>query len=284
MQSKYKIRMLRANLCAAALLLALWSYTAPLPAFVTLWLTVIWLLVSAFQLDFSHRRAQKQPWQVIAGGLLLLLIVSAPERHNLLIWLWAGIFMLPQSLWALLFNASAALLSWIVIYPLLSLPEWLFLFSILATLTILAHAQALQFADINRTVRQRLRLVPSVNLWAGEQFLRDLTREQMRSEREAIYAQVIIIRVKRRQLWQEAQKLCGLVYAFENVYRLDSRTLAVLLLSPTESEGTLRRERLYTTLPENSAYQHQPLMDLELSTLSLDMLCKLPSQRLGETS
>ncbi|WP_249975383.1 hypothetical protein [Vreelandella olivaria] len=284
MQSKYKIRLLKANLFAASVVLALWSFAAPPGATVALWLVVAWLFITALQLDFSHRRAQGQPWQVLAGGLLLFLIAAAPERHSILIWVWAAVFMLPQSRWAATFNASAALLSWLLVAPLLSTPESLLLLLILTTLGVLAFSQTRQLINMNGAIRQRLRLIPGLNLWAGEQLLRDLAREQTRSEREAIHAEVIVIQVKRHQLWPSAQKLCELTYAFENVYRLNNHTLAILFLSRTVKVGTQRRKQLYAALPDTALYQHIPLMDLELSTLSLETLCQLPSRPLAEAA
>lgn len=281
MQSKYKIRLLRANLFAAALALALWIPAAPTAAALALWLSVGWLLITALLLDFSHRRSRVFPWQILAGGLLFCLIATAPERHSMLIWAWAAVCMLPQKRLAMTFNACAALLSCLIVAPLLSPPEWLLLLITLAILSVLAVSRTRQLIDMNGAIRQRLRLIPGLNLWAGEQLLRDLTREQIRSEREAICAEVVIFQVKRHQLWSSAQKLCELTYAFENVYRLNANTLAVLLLSRNEKEGAQRRSLLYAAVPEKVRYHHIPLMDLELPTLTLEALYTLPTKPSG---
>lgn len=283
MQSKYKIRLLRANLFAAAVVLALWTPAAPPLAALVLWLSVGWLFITALLLDFSHRRARGLPWQMLAGGLLLCLIAAAPERHSMLIWVFAAVCMLPQKPIAIAFNASAALLSWIMIAPFLSRPEWLLLLSSLTILGLLAVSRTRQLIDINGAIQQRLRLIPGLNLWAGEQLLRDLAREQIRSEREAIYAEIIVIHVKRHQLWASAQKLCELTYDFENVYRLNGTTLVLLLLSRSPKEGAQRRELICSALPEKLLYHHSPLMDVELSTLTLETLHTLPAQTLGST-
>ncbi|MGM0833996.1 hypothetical protein M0220_00530 [Halomonas qinghailakensis] len=276
MQSKYKIRLLRANLFAAALVLALWTHTAQPMAALVLWLSVGWLFVTALLLDFSHRRSKGPPWQLITGVLLLGLIAAAPERHSLLIWAWPAMFMLPQKRWVVVFNALAALMSWLLIIPLFSLPEGLLLLTALITLSILSSAKACQLIDMNGSIRSRLRLIPGLNLWPSGQLLRDLNREQTRSEREAIYAELLIIQVKRHQLWAAAQKLCNLTYNFENVYRLNSQTLATLMLSHNSQEAAHRRKLLCAGLPEKQLSYHLPLIDLELSGLTVETLANFP--------
>ncbi|RUR32893.1 hypothetical protein ELY33_04585 [Vreelandella andesensis] len=279
MQSKYKIRLLRANLITAAIVLALWTYTAQPVAALALWLSAGWLLVTALLLDFSHRRSKGLSWQMLTGVLLLSLIAAAPERHSFLIWAWPAMFMLPQNRWVATFNAFAALLSWLLIAPLLTLPEGLLLLAALITLGVLSSAKACQLIDINGSVRKRLRLIPGFNLWPSGQLLRDLSREQTRSEREAIYAELLIIQVKRHQLWSSAQKLCNLTHSFEHVYRLDNQTLAALMLSNNSKEATHRRTLLCAGLPEKQHTYHQPLMDIELSGLSVEALVQLPPQQ-----
>lgn len=282
MQSKYKISLLRANLLAAAVALCLWTPTAAPGAALLLWLSIGWLLITALTLDFSHRRSRGLPWQMLAGTLLLGLIAVAPERHALLIWAWGAVFMLPQHRWAALFNACAALASCLIIMPLMSLPEWLLLTLALVILSLLAMARTHQLLHMNGTIRQRLRLIPGLNLWAGEQLLRDLMREQTRSEREAIYAELLVIQVRRHQLWPVAQKLCEITYDFENVYRLNSTTLATLMLSCSASEAAKRRTLLLAALPDNALTQHKPLMDIELELLTLEALSRYPESSLRE--
>lgn len=191
--------------------------------------------------------------------------------------------MLPQHRWAAIFNGCAAFASCLIIMPAMSLPQWLLLTLALATLSLLATARTHQLLNMNGTIRQRLRLIPGLNLWAGEQLLRDLMREQTRSEREAIYAEVLVIQVRRHQLWPVAQKLCDITYDFENVYRLNSTTLATLMLSRTASEAVKRRTSLLATLPDNALTQHKPLMDIELELLTLETLCRYPESPLRES-
>ena len=284
MQSKYKISLLRASLLAAAVALALWTPMAPPAAALLLWLSVGWLFITALVLDFSHRRSPGLPWQMLAGTLLLGLIAAAPERHALLIWAWGAVFMLPQHRWAAIFNACAAMLSCLLLAPVVSLPEWLLMVLSLATLSVLALSRTHQLINMNGDIRQRLRLVPGANLWAGEQLLRDLLREQTRSEREAIHAEVLVIQVKRHQLWPVAQKLCELTYKFENVYRLNGTTLATLILSRTSKEAAKRRELLCAALTDSPAIYHQSLMEIELASLSIEALSRYPKRQLSEAA
>ncbi|HBA00488.1 MAG TPA: hypothetical protein DCX04_15110 [Halomonas sp.] len=284
MQSKYKISLLRANLLAAAVALSLWTPSDAQAAVVLMWLSVGWLLMTALILDFSHRRSRGLPWQMLAGTLLLGLIATAPERHALLIWAWGAVFMLPQHRWAAVFNGCAAFASCLVLAPLMSLPAWLLMTLSLTVLMVLAMSRTHQLLAINGAIRQRLRLIPGLNLWAGEQLLRDLMREQTRSEREAIYAEVLLFRVRRHQLWQVAQKLCELTYDFENVYRLNGTTLATLMLSKTPSEAASRRTLLLAALPDSVLTQHKPLMDIELASLTLEELSRFPTSPLREAA
>lgn len=279
MPSKYKISPLRVTLLAASVALALWTPNAPLMATLVLWLAVGWLLVTALLLDFSHRRSRGLPWQLLAGTLLLALIAVAPERHLLLIWAWGAVFMLPQPRWVAMYNVCAALLTCLIIKPLLTLPAWCLLIATLCILCLLAMARTYLLVHLSGTMRQRLRLIPGLNLWAGEQLLRDLTKEQTRSEREAIHAEVLIIHLRLHQLWPAAHKLCSLLYSFENVYRLNATTLATLMLARTPREAAHRRQLLCAALPEHTVCQPLPLIELELEALTLEALAQMGKQR-----
>ncbi|HAA44127.1 MAG: hypothetical protein XD36_1755 [Halomonas sp. 54_146] len=282
MQSKYKIRLLRANLLAAAVALALWTPATPPAAAFVLWLSVGWLLITALLLDFSHRRSPGLPWQVVPGVLLLGLIAAAPERHGMLIWAWAAMLMLPQTSWVAAFNLSAALVSSVMVAPQLNGPAFILLLCCLMVLGLLALSRAQQLIDMNGSIRQRLRLIPGLNLWAGEQLIRDIPREQTRCEREGVHAEVFILHVKRHQLWPTAKKLCELTYDFENVYRLNSTTLVTLLLSRAPKEAAHRRSLLLAALPENVVSEHLELIDIEPSTLTVFEISKLPAKRVQE--
>ncbi len=283
MQSKYKIRLLRANLLAAAVALALWTPSTPPAAALVLWLSVGWLFINAFMLDFSHRRSRGLPWQIVPGLLLVALIAAAPERHGILIWAWAAMLMLPQNNWVAAFNLSAALISSVLVAPQLNMPALILLLCCLLILGLLALSRAQQLIDMNGSIRQRLRLIPGLNLWAGEQLLRDITREQTRCEREGIHAEVFILHVKRHQLWPTAQKLCELTHDFENVYRLSSTTLVTLMLARSPTEAAQRRSLLLADLPDNITSEYIELIDIEPTSLSVFEMNKLPAERVRET-
>ncbi|NVF14749.1 hypothetical protein [Vreelandella maris] len=283
MQSKYKIRLLRANLLAAAVALALWTPATPPAAALVLWLSVGWLFITALMLDFSHRRSRGLPWQLVPGVLLVALIAAAPERHSILIWAWAAMLMLPQNNWVAAFHLSAALVSSVMVAPQLEKPEFILLLCCLLVLGLLALSRAQQLIDMNGSIRQRLRLIPGLNLWAGEQLLRDIAREQTRCEREGIHAEVFILHVKRHQLWPTAQKLCELTHDFENVYRLSSTALVTLLLARSPKEAAQRRSLLLADLPDNITSEYLELIDIEPATLSVCEMSKLPTERVRET-
>lgn len=259
---------------AAAVALALWTPAASPPAALVLWLSVGWLFITALLLDFSHRYSRGRPWQLLPGALLLGLIAVAPERHGLLIWAWAALFMLPQMSWVAAFNISAGLLSAILIAPQLSTPAWLLMIISLTILCVLALARAQQLIDMNGAIRQRLRLIPGLNLWAGEQLVRDIQREQTRCAREGIYGELLILRMKRHQLWPTAKKLCELTHDFENVYRLDGTTLATLMLSRSAPEAQERYRSVLNALPDNISIDPVELMDVPLNASTLASLCR----------
>ncbi|WP_447895787.1 hypothetical protein [Vreelandella sp. GE22] len=272
MENKYKIHFLRINLLLAAAALACWSVNAPVMAATALWASALWLALTALLLDFTLRRSRDVYWQLFTSGLLLCLIAAAPERHSMLIWVWAALFMLPQSRRRTFGNVAGALISWLLIAPSTPSPQAVMLLLALCGLSLLAFAQSRWLINVNGTIRQRLRLIPGLNLWAGEQLLKDLNREQIRAERENIYAEVLIIHVKRKKLWSSAQRLCELIHGFENVYHLSSSCLAVLLLCHDRDAGARRRHGLCRALSSSVIYHHLPLDQLDITTVTLDSL------------
>jgi len=170
-----------------------------------------------------------------------------------------------------------------MVAPQLEKPEFILLLCCLLVLGLLALSRAQQLIDMNGSIRQRLRLIPGLNLWAGEQLLRDIAREQTRCEREGIHAEVFILHVKRHQLWPTAQKLCELTHDFENVYRLSSTTLVTLLLARSPKEAAQRRSLLLADLPDNITSEYLELIDIEPATLSVCEMSKLPTERVRET-
>ncbi len=202
------------------------------------------------------------------------LIVTAPEQHSILIWAWAAMLMLPQRMWIAAFNLSAALISTAMVAPQLGTPTFIFLLASLLTLSLIALSRAQQLIDMNGAIRQRLRLIPGLNLWAEEQLLRDIPREQRRCKREGTHAEIFILHVKRHQLWPTAQKLCQLTHVFENVYYINSTTLVTLLLARSEQETAHRRRTLLTALPDITTSEHFVLADIDAATLTLSQMSK----------
>lgn len=274
MQSKYKVNLLRVNLLAAAVALSFLAMELTSHALLVVWLSVGWLSISALLLDFSHRRTCNLPWQLLPGALLTALLVSAPEQNGILIWAWIALFMQPQSSWVIAINLFSAMLSLMFILPLLSHPEGWLITIILIMVSLISLSRASQLQCINGAIRQRFRLIPGLNIWAREQLIKDLPREQIRCEREGIYAELVIFRLKRHQLWQTARDLCLLTYHFENVYRLNGTTIATLLLSRNPREGSDRRQRLLQAIPDKLSCHAIELMDIETSVLDIKTLIR----------
>lgn len=272
MQSKYKIGLLRANLFAAAAALAFWTPAPSNAASIVLWLSIGWLCITALVLDFSHRRSRGLPWQIVPAALLMGLIATAPEQRSILIWAWAAMLMLPQRRWGTAFTLSAALISTAMVAPQLDTPTLILLLASLIILSLIALSRAQQLIDMNGAIRQRLRLIPGLNLWAEEQLLRDIPREQRRCQREGTHAEIFILHVKRHQLWPTAHKLCDLTHVFENVYRINSTTLVTLLLARSAQETAHRRRILLTALPDITTSEHCVLTEIDAATLTLSQM------------
>lgn len=273
MRNKYKVNMLRANLLAAAVGLALFTPESTLDALVVVWVAVGWLFTTALLLDFSHRRAINIPWQLIPGALIAALLATIPES-SMLVWAWVAVFMLPQSNYVVALNALLAAISLFLLAPYLPFPDQWLIFAALLMMCVLSVARARQLNTINSAIRQRARLVPGMRIWAKEQLARDLPREQTRCKREGIHAELIILQVKRHQLWHTAHQLCQITYHFENVYRLNSRMLATLTLSRSSSEGLKRRQHLIQAIPDKSACHYIEISDIEITELNLDNFIK----------
>lgn len=265
--------MLRANLLAAAVGLALFTPESTLDALVVVWVAVGWLFTTALLLDFSHRRAINIPWQLIPGALIAALLATIPES-SMLVWAWVAVFMLPQSNYVVALNALLAAISLFLLAPYLPFPDQWLIFAALLMMCVLSVARARQLNTINSAIRQRARLVPGMRIWAKEQLARDLPREQTRCKREGIHAELIILQVKRHQLWHTAHQLCQITYHFENVYRLNSRMLATLTLSRSSSEGLKRRQHLIQAIPDKSACHYIEISDIEITELNLDNFIK----------
>lgn len=267
MQSKHKVRLLRANLLAAAVVLALWTPAAPPVAALILWLSVGWLFATALLLTTGYRRSAGLPWQLLPGLLLVGLIAAAPQRHALLIWAWCGLFMLPQARWITAFNISGTLLSAVLLAPHLNLPALATLLVTLSLLSLVSRSRARQFSVIHSTLRQRQRLIPGTNLQAPEQLPDDVRCEQVRCRRDDLHGELLLLTLERRQRRPFALALCRLTYRFESVYRLNATTLAVMLLSRSAREAEQRRTRLLGALPARVESRRVPLAALDPARL-----------------
>ncbi len=249
MQSMYKVRLMRLNLLAAAVLLMLLALrTEPLSQALLLWLAAAWLAVTAALIEFSHRRPATLPWQLLPSLLLTGMLVSAPEQHALWLWVWPALLMLPQPGWMLLFSMALAGLSWWSLAALLGFEQTLFSGLVLLTLMLVGLARNRQLQPWEATRRARVRLAPDLPLWSAQQLAEDLNRERVRCRREEVHGELMLLQVPRHQLWPMARSLCRLIHGFENCYRLDHRTLAALLLSRDEEQAALRRRSLLQAL------------------------------------
>ncbi|MGM0692564.1 MAG: hypothetical protein ACQEUN_04035 [Pseudomonadota bacterium] len=246
MQTKYKVGLLRANLLVAAVLLTMMAIaTTSLTEALLLWLAGAWLAVTALLLAFNHRRPATVPWQLLPGLLLAALLWVDPERHITWLWAWAVLLLLPQPLWILLLEALLALATWWPLREMLGLEQWALTGLLLAALMLLGLSSALDLHRRRQITLRRARLVPGLALWPGDRLPRDLARERGRCQREGVHAELLLLHTPRHRCWSLAQRLCRLTHSFEPCYRLDPRTLAVIVTSRNCREARERREALW---------------------------------------
>ncbi|MDI5892612.1 hypothetical protein [Halomonas rhizosphaerae] len=249
MQTKYKVGLLRGNLLVAAALLALLAIaTTTLTEALLLWLAASWLAVTALLLAFNHRRPATVPWQLLPALLLAALLWVDPERHVTWLWAWAVLLMLPQPHWILLLEALLALATWWPLRELLGLEQWALAGLLLAALMLLGLSRALDLRALRQSTLRRARLVPGLPLWPGARLAQDLALERARSRREGVHAELLLLHTPRHRCWSLAHRLCRLTHSFEPCYRLDPRTLAVILTSRNHREAEERREALWRHL------------------------------------
>lgn len=263
MQTKYKIGLLRGNLLVAAVLLALLAMaTTTLTEALLLWLSATWLATSALLMAFNHRRPVTVPWQLLPGLLLAALLWVAPERHVTWLWAWAVLLMLPQPRWILLLETLLALATWWPLRELLGLEQWTLSGLGLAALMLLGLSRALDLRTLRKSALSRARLVPGLTLWPGSRLPRDLALERSRSLREGVHAELLLLHAPRHRSWSLAQRLCHLTHSFEHCYRLDSRTLATVLISRDRHQANERRGMLWRSLGARGPARAIPLSGL----------------------
>ncbi|MCA1770737.1 MAG: hypothetical protein LC652_12610 [Halomonas sp.] len=249
MQSKYKVGLLRLNLLLAALLPALMApASGSLTEALLLWMAAGWLAVSAALVEFSHRRPALVPWQLLPSLLLTALLFTAPERFPLWLWAWAALVMLPQPGWMSGLNLLLAALSWGWLAGAMPPEQAAFSGAVLASLLLLGFSRSRDLAPLRGVARRRAHLVPGLRLWPRAQLSRDLTRERARVHRDGVHGELLLLRTGRHRFWPQAQRLCTLARSFEHCYRLDGRTMAVLLLAPDAEQAGQRRTDLLAKL------------------------------------
>ncbi|ATJ83196.1 hypothetical protein [Halomonas beimenensis] len=253
MQSKYKVGLMRINLVVAAGLAAgLALASENLPDALLLGLATAWLGVTATQVELSHRHPATIPWQLLPGLLLAALLWVSPERHLTWLWAWAILLMLPQPRWILGFHTLLAATSWWSLRDLLGLEQWGLAGLLLAGLMLLGLSRSLALQALRRRIRHRARLVPAMALWPGHQLHHDVQQERHRARQEGVHVELLLLRTSRWRLWRLAERLCDLTHRFEPCYRLDRRTLGVLLISTDADQANARRQALLASLDRRS--------------------------------
>lgn len=273
MQSKYKVGLLRGNLLLAALLPALLAPASPtLSETLLLCLASGWLGVTAMLVEFSHRRPAQMLWQLIPSLLLASLLWISPERHLIWLWAWAALIMLPQPSWMVVLNGLLAALGWWWLMHRLPSEPAAIAGLLLAALTLLGLIRTRELLPRRGLARRRAKLIPGLRLWTRDQLSRDLLRERARARREGIHCELLLLRVPRRRFWPLARKLCRLTHGFEHCYRLDGRTLAVLLPNRDADRARRRRDELLVALQHVRHWQGMSLEEIaSLSDSSLSL-------------
>ena len=252
MQSKYKVGLMRANLLIAAGLTSFLAATAEtLPDALLLGLAALWLAVTTTQMAHRHRHPATVPWQLMPGLLLAAMLWVTPERHLTWLWAWAILLMLPQPRWMLLFNAALAATSWWHLQPLLGLEQWALAGLLLVGLMLLGLARSQGLQALRRRIRHRARLSPDLPLWPSQCLRHDIQRERQRARLENSHVELLLLYTGRRQLWSLADRLCRELRPFENGYRLDRRTLGLLLVHRDADQAAERRQALLAPLDDS---------------------------------
>ncbi len=249
MQSKYKVGLMRANLLVAAGLASVLAATAEsLPDALLLGVAALWLTVSATQVQLGDRHPAALPWQILPGLLLAALLWVTPERHLPWLWAWAILLMLPQPRGVLLLNALLAALSWWQLRALLGLESWALTGLLLTGLILLGLARSRRLQAMRRRIRHRARLTPGLPLWPVQRRRQDVQRERQRIRQEQCHVELMLIHTGRWRFWSLAERLCRRLRPFENAYRLDRRTLALLLVHRDAEQAKQRRQDLLARL------------------------------------
>lgn len=260
----YKIRGFRFTLLGGALLLGgvlLCSALALLlEAGITsllLWVLAGWLLSIALLLYFGHYWLAHLPWQLVPSLLLAALLWSAPIVLAAWLWAFAILMMLPQPRWMMLLNVLLAGFAWWQVATPLDGVERILSGIMLAALLLAGATHAKQVRPLWQRVNQRQRLVPGLRLWSAQRLEQVLVEELARSERDPQHGELMLLRTTSRHNWQLALHLAQAGQIFEHCYRLDRRTLAIILVGRTPAAVRQRCHALLATLGER---RHQVLV------------------------
>ncbi|WP_136247600.1 hypothetical protein [Halomonas borealis] len=251
MQSKYKVGPMRVNLLIAAGLTSFLAATAnTLPDALLLGLATLWLAATASLVLPGHRHPATLPWQLLPGLLLAALLWNTPERHLAWLWAWALLLMLPQPRWVMGFNTLLACVSWWHLRTLLGLESWLIAGPLLAGLMLLGLSRSLELQALRRHVHHRSRLVPDLPLWPQQCLHHDMQTERQRARQDGAHVELLLLHTSRRRFWPLAERLCRQLQPFENGYRLDGRTLGLLLVHCDAQQAERRRRTLLEQLDD----------------------------------
>lgn len=245
MRGKYKIGLFRLALLAGAVLLGWLAMRAETAgSMALLWLASLWLIATALLMDLSHRWPARTPWQLVPGLLLAGLLWLAPQQYAAWLWGWAILLMLPQPWWTVVLNALLAIHGWWQVQAQLDAGQATLVGLLLAALMLLGLARARALMPLWQRVRRRQRLLPGERLWSLRQLGEDLAREAARCDREGSHAELVLVSTRGRHCWPMARRLCRLIRDYEHCYRLDRRTLAVVLISRDLDQARERRRAL----------------------------------------
>lgn len=242
----YKVRGFRPTLLVAALLCAAMSIAPALGAArPLLWIAAAWLLITVLLLQRSYQLPARMPWQLMPSLLLAGLVSLETEAFSAWLWAFAILMMLPQPRWMMALNVTLAGLSWWQVAMRLPSGEAAVSGVLLVAILLAGAAHAIQLRPLWHRVSQRQRLTPGLRLWSAERLEQALARERTRSQRDPLHNELLLIRTSGHRGWRLAHHLAQASHAFEHCYRLDRRTLAIMLVG---RDADAVRERCHSLL------------------------------------
>ncbi|ALM52896.1 hypothetical protein [Halomonas huangheensis] len=277
MRTKYKVSLFKINLLIGALLLGYQAFSAPqLVDASILSIAALWLAITGLLIEFNHRRQAHRSWLPVISVLLTALIMLSPDAQGEWLWAWPCLLMLAQPTWMLALNIGLSCLCWWWLLNLLSLHHWLLSGAVLLCMILIAVARSLPIGQSQRTILKRARLAPGLPLWPLTQLERDLPREHGRAARDNVFAELVLIQTSARHLWPLAQQICHRIHAFENVYRVNSRTIGVILTSQDALQAESRRTEILESLAHPSTIRATALGKVTSLPQALSALDKQP--------